>query len=226
MSLFLTGTDTGVGKTFVAVAILRWLRGRGIRAVGMKPICCGDRDDAHQLLAASEEGAGLDEVNPVWLRSPVAPSVAADIERVEIDLPTICDAYRRLAEQFETVVVEGVGGWRVPIAPGTFVSDLAKRLELPVAIVARNRLGCINHVLLTVESVQRSGSDCAGVILNGADEAADLAQSTNFDELRRVLNGTVLAALERSVAGGLSLGLVELLTFSECGDVLKKLTHV
>ncbi len=199
MSLFLTGTGTGVGKTFFAVQLLEWLRKRGARAVGMKPICCGDRADAHELLGASEEGMLLDEINPVWLKSPVAPSVAAQIEQVDINVDRICDSFQKLRTRFDTVIVEGVGGWMVPIAPGFFVSDLAKRLALPVAILAENRLGCLNHVLLTLQSVRHYRMQCAGVILNRAQESADLAQTTNEAELRRLLTDTPVLALRNSL---------------------------
>ena len=195
MSLFLTGTGTGVGKTFVAIELLHWLRSRGIRAVGMKPICCGDREDARRLLAASAEGISIEELNPVWLQSPVAPSVAAQIEQVEIDLGRIRDCFRSLSVRFDTVIVEGVGGWLGRSPQDVFVSDVAKQLELPVAIVANNQLGCLNHVLLTLESVQRRGLVCAGVILNQANGPTDLAQSTNENELRRLLTGISLVVI-------------------------------
>jgi dethiobiotin synthetase len=195
VSLFLTGTGTGAGKTFVAIELLHWLRSRGIRAVGMKPICCGDREDARRLLAASAEGISIEELNPVWLQLPVAPSVAAQIEQVEIDLGRIRDCFRNLSVRFDTVVVEGVGGWLVPITADLFVSDFVKQLELPVAIVANNRLGCLNHVLLTLESVQRRGLVCAGVILNQANGPTDLAQSTNENELRRLPKGISLVVI-------------------------------
>jgi dethiobiotin synthetase len=192
VSLFLTGTDTGVGKTFVAVELLRLLREAGIRAVGMKPICCGNRDDVRRLLAAGAEDATIEELNPVWLQSPVAPSVAARIERIEIDIEKIHHRFTILSQRFEIVLVEGVGGWLVPIAPNFFVSDLAKRLNLPVVIVTENRLGCLNHVLLTCQSIRNCGFSCAGIILNRADAAGDLAQTTNEGELRRLLPDTIL----------------------------------
>ena len=198
MSLFLTGTGTGVGKTFVAIELLHWLRSHGIRAAGMKPICCGDREDARRLLAASAEGISIEELNPIWLQSPVAPSVAAQIEQVDIDLGKIRNCFRNLSERFDTVIVEGVGGWLVPITADLFVSDFAKQLDLPVAIVAENRLGCLNHVLLTLESVQRHGLVCAGVILNQANGPTDLAQSTNETELRRLLAGINLVAIDET----------------------------
>jgi dethiobiotin synthetase len=181
-----------VGKTFVIVQLLRLLQEAGIRAVGMKPICCGDRDDARRLLAASAEGVMIDELNPVWLESPLAPSVAAQIERIEIDIEKIHHRFAILSQRFEIVLVEGIGGWLVPVAPNFFVSDLANRLDLPVAIVTENRMGCLNHVLLTFESVRNRGLSCAGIILNRADAAGDLAQTTNEGELRRLLPEMIL----------------------------------
>ena len=226
MSLFLTGTDTGVGKTFVAVELLRLLREAGIRAVGMKPICCGDRADVGRLLAAGAEDATIEELNPVWLRSPVAPSVAARIERIEIDIEKICHRFTMLSQRFEIVLVEGVGGWLVPIAPNFFVSDLATRLNLPVAIVAENRLGCLNHVLLTCESVRNRGSGCAGIILNRADAAGDLAQTTNEDELRRLLPDTVVLPIAEN---GVQTPAKWAQLFAQNlrnGDVFRKLTQL
>jgi dethiobiotin synthetase len=221
VSLFLTGTGTGVGKTFVAIELLHWLRSRGIRAVGMKPICCGDREDARRLHAASGEGISIEELNPVWLQSPVAPSVAAQIEQVEIDLGRIRDCFRNLSERFDTVIVEGVGGWLVPITEELFVSDFAKELELPVAIVAANRLGCLNHVMLTLESVQRRGLVCAGVILNQANGPVDLAQSTNETELRRLLTGISLVVIGEEMQANVG----EIFAATEQPDVFIKLTQ-
>jgi dethiobiotin synthetase len=221
VSLFLTGTGTGVGKTFVAIELLHWLRSRGIRAVGMKPICCGDREDARRLLAASAEGISIEELNPVWLQSPVAPSVAAQIEQVEIDLGKIQNCFRNLSERFDTVIVEGVGGWLVPITTDLFVGDFAKQLDLPVAIVAQNRLGCLNHILLTLESVQRRRLVCAGVILNSANGPTDLAQSTNETELRRLLAGINLVVIGEKTEPNLA----EIFAKTERPDVFRKLTQ-
>jgi dethiobiotin synthetase len=187
----------------------------------MKPICCGDREDAHRLLAASTEGISIEELNPVWLQSPVAPSVAAQIEQVEIDLGRIRDCFRNLSERFDTVIVEGVGGWLVPITTDLFVSDFATQLELPVAIVAENRLGCLNHVLLTLESVQRRGLVCAGVILNQTNGPPDLAQSTNETELRRLLTGIPLLVIGEKTEPNLA----EIFASTERPGVLRKLTR-
>ena len=221
MSLFLTGTGTGVGKTFVAIELLHWLRAHGIRAAGMKPICCGDREDARRLLAASAEGISIEELNPVWLQSPVAPSVAAQIEQVEIDLGKIQNCFRNLSERFDTVIVEGVGGWLVPITTNLFVGDFAKQLDLPVAIVAENRLGCLNHILLTLESVQRRGLVCAGVILKSANGPTDLAQSTNETELRRLLASVNLVVIDERTEPNWA----EIFAKTEQPDVFRKLTQ-
>ena len=221
MSLFLTGTGTGVGKTFVAIELLYWLRAHGIRAAGMKPICCGDREDARRLLAASAEGISIEELNPVWLQSPVAPSVAAQIEQVEIDLGKIQNCFRNLSERFDTVIVEGVGGWLVPITTDLFVGDFAKQLDLPVAIVAENRLGCLNHILLTLESVQRRGLVCAGVILKSANGPTDLAQSTNETELRRLLASVNLVVIDERTEPNWA----EIFAKTEQPDVFRKLTQ-
>jgi len=221
VSLFLTGTGTGVGKTFVAIELLYWLRAHGIRAAGMKPICCGDREDARRLLAASAEGISIEELNPVWLQSPVAPSVAAQIEQVEIDLGKIQNCFRNLSERFDTVIVEGVGGWLVPMTADLFVGDFAKQLDLPVAIVAENRLGCLNHVLLTLESVQRRGLVCAGVILKSANGPTDLAQSTNETELRRLLASVNLVVIDERTEPNWA----EIFAKTEQPDVFRKLTQ-
>ncbi|PYL83566.1 MAG: dethiobiotin synthase [Verrucomicrobia bacterium] len=221
MSLFLTGTGTGVGKTFVAIELLYWLRAHGIRAAGMKPICCGDREDARRLLAASAEGISIEELNPVWLQSPVAPSVAAQIEQVEIDLGKIQNCFRNLSERFDTVIVEGVGGWLVPMTADLFVGDFAKQLDLPVAIVAENRLGCLNHILLTLESVQRRGLVCAGVILKSANGPTDLAQSTNETELRRLLASVNLVVIDERTEPNWA----EIFAKTEQPDVFRKLTQ-
>jgi len=220
VSLFLTGTGTGVGKTFVAIELLHWLRAHGIRAAGMKPICCGDREDARRLLAASAEGISIEELNPVWLQSPVAPSVAAQIEQVEIDLGKIQNCFRNLSERFDTVIVEGVGGWLVPMTADLFVGDFAKQLDLPVAIVAENRLGCLNHILLTLESVQRRGLVCAGVILKSANGPTDLAQSTNETELRRLLADINLVAIDERTEPNWA----EIFAKTEQPDMFRKLT--
>ena len=179
MSLFITGSDTGVGKTYIAAQLLRLARASGLRCAGYKPICCGDREDAELLLAASDGPLAIDEVNPVWLCTPAAPLTAAHAEGREIDLRLIRSQLESLRARFDFVVVEGVGGWLVPIRDDYFVSDLAADLDLPVLIVALNRLGALNHTMLTVQSVSASGRDCLGVAFNTRLPSADVAESTN-----------------------------------------------
>ena len=141
MSLFLTGTDTGVGKTYTAARLLQLLRASGASCAGMKPICCGDRRDAELLLAAGCDGLTIDHINPVWLKTPAAPIVGSLIEKTDIHIENILAAFHALQNRVEQVIVEGAGGWIVPIGPDFFISDLAAAMKLPVLAVAYNRLG-------------------------------------------------------------------------------------
>ena len=195
MSLFVTGTDTGVGKTFTATQLLRLARVAGLRCAGYKPICCGDRQDAELLLAASDPGLTLDEVNPVWFRTPASPLTASLVEKRAIDLQLIHEQFGRLRARFNFVVVEGVGGWLVPIREDYFASHLAAELQLPVLIVALNRLGCLNHTMLTIQSVAASGLPCLGVAFNEKGAAVDAAETTNFEILTRISAVPVLPGL-------------------------------
>lgn len=187
MSLFITGTDTGVGKTHTAIQLLRLLRAAGTSCAGMKPICCGDRRDAELLLAAGIDGLTIDEVNPVWLKTPAAPIVGSLTEEIHINIEQILAVFRALQARVEHVIVEGVGGWLVPIRSDYFVSDLAVEMRLPVLIVAQNRLGCLNHTALTVRSVIQHKLRCLGVALDDVPVPDDIATLTNADILRKSL---------------------------------------
>ena len=145
----------------------------------MKPICCGDRRDAEMLLAASDEGLTIDQVNPCWFRTPVAPFAASLVEHTKVDLKQLLDTFGELQDRFDIVIVEGVGGWLVPILRDQFISDLAAALMAPVVIVAQNRLGCLNHTLLTLKSIQSYGCACLGVVLNDVESVSDIASTTN-----------------------------------------------
>lgn len=207
MSVFVTGTDTGVGKTTFTVWLLQRLRARGLQVAGYKPICCGDRDDATQLLAASSPGLTIDEVNPVWLRTPAAPLTAATVEQCEIDRAALGNGFVRLKERFDFVAVEGVGGWKVPITTDYFTSDLAAELHLPVLLIAYNRLGCLNHVFLTLQGIEAAGLKCAGIVLNDLAPEPEIATATNAEILRRCLDLPILAPFDRdNVATAASLG--------------------
>jgi len=179
VNLFLTGTDTNVGKSYVASLLVRALRAEGKNCVGLKPICCGDREDATLLHAAADGAIELNEINPVWLRTPAAPYTAGLIENRLVDLALIREAFERARAIHESVIVEGAGGWLVPIARDYYVADLAVEMGLPVAVVVANRLGALNHALLTVEAVRARGLECAGLILNHPSEEEDIATTTN-----------------------------------------------
>ncbi|EDY19348.1 dethiobiotin synthase [Chthoniobacter flavus Ellin428] len=179
MNLFLTGTDTNVGKSYIASLLVRALRSEGHDCVGLKPICCGDRDDATLLHAAAEGAIELNDVNPVWLRTPAAPYTASLIENRAIDLALIRESFQRARAAHESVIVEGAGGWLVPIERDYYIADLAVECGLPVAIVVANRLGALNHALLTVAAVRARGLECAGLILNHPSPDEDIATTTN-----------------------------------------------
>jgi len=195
MNLFLTGTDTNVGKTYVAARLVTALRNAGRPCVGFKPICCGPRDDAEALHAASGGAVSLNDVNPVWLRPAMAPYTAAMIENRMIDLALIHETFTRLRGAHDSMIVEGVGGWRVPIAKDYFVSDLAADFGLPVAVVVANRLGALNHASLTVESIRARGIECAGIILNQTfpqEGEALIVTSTNAAVIEDLLHAPIL----------------------------------
>jgi len=178
MSYFVTGTDTGVGKTHVARLLLEKLRHHGIDAVGYKPVACGDRDDG-RLLAAASGALALDVVNPVHLQTPVAPYVAGLLENQPVNPAELIAGFQHLAAAHAVVIVEGVGGWEVPLASNYRVADLAKDLGLPVILVAANRLGALNHILLTLDAIRAKGLHCAGIFLNQLADELDTAMITN-----------------------------------------------
>lgn len=192
MNLFLTGTDTNVGKTYVAALIVRALRASGRDGVGLKPICCGGREDAELLHAAADGTIPLNEINPVWLRTPAAPFTASLIENRAIDLDLIRESFRHARSAHESLIVEGVGGWLVPITRDYGVADLAAEFGLPVAIVVANRLGALNHALLTIAAIRVRGLECAGLILNHPSPEEDIATITNRGVLEELAGVPIL----------------------------------
>lgn len=174
--LFVTGTDTGVGKTRVAVALIHALRARGLRVAAMKPVSAGSgpgelNEDVTALLQAVNVAADIRDVNPYAFDQPVAPHIAAAQAGVRIELAVITAAYSRLAAAADVVVVEGAGGWRVPLNEAEDMADLAQALGLPVVLVVGLRLGCISHALLTAESIARRQVPWAGWVGNHIDPA-------------------------------------------------------
>ncbi len=173
--IFITGTDTGVGKTVVATALLRALAGAGCRAVGMKPVAAGlalgktVHGDALALIAAGNVAAAPADVNPFVFAPPIAPELAARAAGATIDFDRIAAAYARLATMANAIVVEGAGGALVPLGRGTDMLDIPARLGLPVLLVVGIRLGCLNHALLSALAISARGLRLAGWVANRID---------------------------------------------------------
>lgn len=192
--LFVTGTDTGIGKSVASAALLHALRREGRSAVGMKPVASGcerhaegwRNEDALLLQAASAPRPDYADVNPFALPEPLAPELAAASAGVTIALEPICSAFARLRAQADCVVVEGVGGWAAPLTATLDQIDLVRALELPVVMVVGLRLGCINHARLTQQAIEASGARLAGWIANDIDPAMARADD-NFAILHRYL---------------------------------------
>jgi len=178
MSLFVTGTNTDVGKTYVTRLIIESLRREGVDAVGYKPISCGGLEDS-LILAEVSGGLDVDVVNPVQLQNAVAPHVACMLENRQINPQELVEGYRKLAAEHEVVLVEGAGGWEVPISADYSMSDLARDIGLPVLLVTANQLGAINHTLLTVGAIKAKGLNCVGIVLNQLGDELDTAMITN-----------------------------------------------
>ena len=184
--VFITGTDTDVGKTWVAARLIQKLRESGVDAVGMKPIECGSYDDSDALRAASgDAGLSREQINPIHLPDPLAPAAFSEVP--EIDFADLKQRFDDLAEAHDFVVVEGAGGWLVPVDETRTMADLAEQFELPVVIVAANRLGVLNHTLLTVRAILDSDLSCAGVFLNSLPDTSDLSCDSNSKVLEKNL---------------------------------------
>lgn len=195
-SFFVTGTSTGVGKTHLSCMLLEALRESGLSVAGFKPVCCGDRDDAQRLLEAAGQGDfSLDEINPVWFKAPAAPLAAARIENREFSLDDLHQKYLQLKQQFGCVVTEGVGGWEVPLTAKETVADLAALIEAPVIVVIDNRLGALNHTILTVNAIQQRGLECAGLVLNQCQDERDSASISNRVIIEDILSVPVLGEI-------------------------------
>ena len=172
--LFITGTDTEVGKTWATLGIMARLQAQGLAVNGMKPVASGSErhggklrnQDATLIQAQSSGSPAYEQVNPYTFAEPIAPHIAARKERVEIDPDRVFAAFAELAASADRVVVEGIGGWRVPLSDGLQTEDLVRRLNLSVVLVVGLRLGCINHALLSAEAIQASGLPFTGWLAN------------------------------------------------------------
>ena len=194
--LFVTGTDTGVGKTVVSCALVRAFRERGVDAGGMKPIETGVGSDGPLDAIALRDAAGandaLEEVCPQRFALPAAPNVAAAAEHRTVDFDAIRAAFERIASRRDFVVVEGAGGLLVPIRGSETMADLARDLDLPLLIVARAALGTINHTQLTLEAAAGRGLPVIGVVISHAGGALRSADAANLATLRESLGGQLV----------------------------------
>lgn len=202
---FITGTDTGVGKTVVTAALAAALRARGVDVGVMKPVetgvapepVAGESSDAEVLARAAGVDDPLTLVGPVRLREPLAPLVAARREGREVCLRTLMTAFRTLRERHAVMLVEGAGGLAVPIAPGLLMADLAGELALPLLVVARPSLGTINHTVLTVAFARAAGLRVAGIVINGTPAEPGPAEETSPAVIEELSGARVVAILER-----------------------------
>jgi dethiobiotin synthetase len=199
---FITGTDTGVGKTLVTGALLHAFARQGRRVVGMKPVTAGcaatsqslSCEDVEQLRAQSNVAAPLNLVNPYAMVPPIAPHIAAEQSGVKIDLDTIASSCEALRELADVVLVEGVGGFMVPLNAVQDTADLAVMLDLPVILVVGMRLGCINHALLTAQAIRLKGLRLAAWVANRIDPAM-MAFDENLHALEARLGAPLLGVV-------------------------------
>lgn len=201
-ALFVTGTDTGVGKTVIAAALLRGLRERGRRVAGMKPVASSCRetpagivsDDALALIAQASESAPYAIVNPYSFIPAIAPHVAAVEAGTRIDLRELERAYRILAGLADVVVIEGAGGWLTPLDAKHALADFARKVKADVILVVGLRLGCLNHALLTAQAIEHSGLKLAGWVANAIDPRFERA-SDNVRSLQERLKAPLLGQI-------------------------------
>ena len=197
---FVTGTDTGVGKTLVSTGLLHALAPHHRRVVGMKPVAAGvvpwgedwASEDAIALRSASTLAVAPELDNPVLLLDPLSPHIAAERAGVQIDIAAIVRSYQALAVQADAVVVEGAGGFHAPLTDTLTGADLAQALALPVVLVVGLRLGCLNHALLTAEAIRARGLTMAGWVANRVDPDMEAVEE-NITYLRARLNAPLLA---------------------------------
>ena len=200
---FITGTDTGVGKTFVTCALLHTLKAQGMAAIGMKPVAAGgdmtpdglQNDDIEALLEAGSVKLASEDLNCYLFAEAIAPHIAAANEDVDIDLDVIRQRFDQLAELADVVLVEGVGGFIVPLGDGVDTADLAADLDLQVILVVGMRLGCLNHALLAQEAIRARGLTIAGWVANQIDP--HMAEfDANVEALEERIRAPLLGVVE------------------------------
>ena len=201
-SYFVTGTDTGVGKTLVSAALLHALAKTGLRVTGMKPIAAGAElidgelwnEDVAMLAVASNTNLPRELTTPYLLSEPAAPHIAAQLEHVSLDIQRLLDCYQQIVQQSDCVIVEGVGGFCVPINDDVDTADLAVKLGLDVVMVVGLRLGCINHALLTAEAIKARGLNLVGWVANQIDVNMS-NQQANLQALEQRLSAPLIGVV-------------------------------
>jgi dethiobiotin synthetase len=203
---FLTGTDTEIGKTFITCALLQHASQRGLKAAGLKPVAAGTdatglNEDVEKIRAASNVVLPLATINPYCFKAAVAPHIAAAAEGVSIDFATIKATRDTAMQQTDLLIIEGAGGFRVPLGDGRDSADLAVALDLPLIVVIGMRLGCINHALLTVEAITARHLKIAGWVANRIDpEMSCFAE--NLLTLQALIAAPLLGVVPNDLAGG------------------------
>lgn len=199
---FITGTDTGIGKTFCTLALMRYFQKKNLKVIAMKPIASGCEETPNGLrnedaLLLNQQSGFLnlpyDWVNPYSFLEPIAPHLAADLKKEKIRLGKVAFYYEKLREKADIILVEGVGGWRVPLSEEKTLKDLAQLLDLPVILIVGLKLGCINHALLTAETIQRDGCKLKGWIANVCDPTFESAAV--IEDLKHRINAPLLGKL-------------------------------
>lgn len=226
--LFITATDTGVGKTLMTGGIGRLLSDQGVRVGVFKPAATGCRREMTELISSDAEFLAmcvqadepLSAIAPLCYQTPAAPIVCAEVEKQPLDYEQMWAMYRYMAASHDVMLVEGIGGALVPMDEQTTILDIAAQMGLPTVIVARPRLGTINHTLLTIEAVRRAGLPLAGVVINGYNAAtADIAEETAPDIIARIGKTKILAIVgydEESCVEDLRLGAMTLAGLRQC----------
>jgi dethiobiotin synthetase len=191
MNYFVTGTDTGVGKTLISCAMLHAFAARGKLVVGMKPVAAGcnaerRNEDALQLMASGNATTVYEHINPYCFLQPIAPHIAARLDGVEIQFAHIVESYKKLDALADVVIVEGAGGLLVPLNEQRDNADLVRELGLPVIMVTGVRLGCLNHALLTVEAIAARGLTLSGWVANIIDADMPFAEENILSLQQRI----------------------------------------
>ncbi|MBE9561427.1 MAG: dethiobiotin synthase [Proteobacteria bacterium] len=199
--MFITGTDTEIGKTWCTLALIQYFKNQNLRVAGMKPIASGcyhginglRNNDAEQILALTGLDIPYNTINPYSFEPPIAPHIAANQIGQNIDLDIILSNYKKLQTQADMVIVEGVGGWRVPINADLSLKDMVLAMKIPVVLVIGMKLGCINHALLTAEAIIQDGCHLIGWIANVVDE--NFLSQQSIDTISGYLSAPLLAQM-------------------------------